>query len=43
MTNEYIQSYTIKLKERTHKNVPIDNGYPMFLSQTHAIYQWLLD
>ncbi|WP_455808421.1 hypothetical protein [Clostridium butyricum] len=39
MTNEYIQSYTIKLKEGTHKNVPIDNGYPMFLAQTHAICQ----
>ncbi|SHH38518.1 hypothetical protein SAMN02745245_01216 [Anaerosphaera aminiphila DSM 21120] len=37
MTNEYIQSYTIYLEGKDFGNAKVENGYPVFIGQTHAI------
>lgn len=37
MTNEYIQNYSVKWKNKNFNNLDIDIGYPNFMGQTHNI------
>ena len=37
MTNEYTQFYTMQWKGENLSDTKIENGYPNFICQTHAI------
>lgn len=37
MTNEYIQSYAMQWKSHNLSDIKLENGYPNFICQTHAI------
>ncbi len=37
MTNEYTQQYTIQWRSQNFKDIKLENGYPNFICQTHAI------
>ncbi|NFO31939.1 hypothetical protein FDB41_13795 [Clostridium botulinum] len=37
MTNEYTQSYKIQWKSQKLNDIKLENGYPNFICQTHAI------
>lgn len=37
MTNEYAQSYMMQWKSQNANDIKLENGYPNFIGQTHAI------
>lgn len=37
MTNEYAQTYTLQWKSDNYSDIKLENGYPEFICQTHAI------